>query len=204
MSSSPPRPFVEMKQIADCFLERIRPACERAELAGSLRRRRPECRDIEVVAIPRFSKRVHAIEKPGDLFAAATTVETVEKVNDTWARVDELADSGSFSKRGERFRQFCFAGAKVDVFLADQDNWGNIFLIRTGSADFSHWLMGELNTRGYTSHEGRIHRHDGTKARNPHGPPLSTPDEVGVFRLAGHMYIDPNKREISPGVRRAR
>lgn len=45
--------YLEAKKIADDVLEQIRPHCFRAEIAGSIRRLKPEVKDIEIVAIPK-------------------------------------------------------------------------------------------------------------------------------------------------------
>ena len=41
------------KEIANDFLKLIRPFCLRAEIAGSIRREKPEVKDVEICAVPR-------------------------------------------------------------------------------------------------------------------------------------------------------
>ena len=43
--------LVTAKQIADSIVDAIGPACSRAHVAGSIRRQKPEVKDIEIVAI---------------------------------------------------------------------------------------------------------------------------------------------------------
>jgi DNA polymerase/3'-5' exonuclease PolX len=43
----------EAQQIAQKYVELLRPYCKRIEIAGSIRRQRPEVKDIEIVCIPK-------------------------------------------------------------------------------------------------------------------------------------------------------
>ena len=52
MSNSPKRPYDVMWPIARDLVERLRPFCQRIEIAGSLRRGKAEIGDIEIMAIP--------------------------------------------------------------------------------------------------------------------------------------------------------
>ena len=52
MSKVSKRPFSEVLPIAQHIVDSLSPFCERIELAGSLRRKRPMVGDIEIVAIP--------------------------------------------------------------------------------------------------------------------------------------------------------
>src|ERR1700750_2314871 len=49
--------FKEGESIAQKLIERIKPYCVRAEIAGSIRRCKPEVKDIEIVAIPKYEDR---------------------------------------------------------------------------------------------------------------------------------------------------
>ena len=54
--------LAEAQRIAGAIVGQLDPSCVRLEIAGSLRRGRPDVGDIELVAIPRF------IEEPSGLF----------------------------------------------------------------------------------------------------------------------------------------
>lgn len=43
----------EALKIAEAVLKELGPHCERIAIAGSVRRRKPEVKDIEIVAIPK-------------------------------------------------------------------------------------------------------------------------------------------------------
>jgi len=102
----------EAKKIADKYVEILKPYCLRIEIAGSIRREKPEVGDIELIAIvkdiKKFSKEVNKLEKV--------------KGNPT----------GKYTQR------ILPEGIKLDLFMANIRNWGLIFAIRTGSARYSY------------------------------------------------------------------
>ena len=119
----------EAKKIADKYVEILKPYCLRIEIAGSIRREKPEVGDIELIAIVKdikeFSKEVNKLEKV--------------KGNPT----------GKYTQR------ILPEGIKLDLFMANIRNWGLIFAIRTGSARYSHEILAcGWVKRGYKSING--------------------------------------------------
>lgn len=153
-------------EIAERIKSDLAPHCERIEIAGSIRRRKPEVGDIELVAIP----------KPYDTGLFASGIATII---DRWPKV-----------RGElpcRYTQRTLPeGIALDLFFATADNWGLIYAIRTGSADFSHHVLASGWSRnGYKSIDGMITRD---------GKPFPMREETDLFRLAGVPYTPPEAR----------
>ncbi|MEM1211365.1 MAG: hypothetical protein AAGI68_03610, partial [Planctomycetota bacterium] len=167
-------------KLADRVLDALKPACQRAEIAGSIRRRRPTIGDIELVVIPKPA---------GSLFSSAESFDQL---------IDRLIGSGHLApvKRGPRFQQHQLvrSGMTLDLFVTDPDRWGVIFAIRTGSAAFSKSLVTNTAHGGrldddYMIHDGRVwHAEsvfkgmiDATDRRGPFfqatSPPLDTPEE---------------------------
>ena len=122
----------EAEPIAQGVVKQLEPYCLRIEIAGSIRRKRPEVGDIEVVYIPRM----------GDMFSI---VEIVKK----W-----------YKKKGEPHglytQRLLPEGIKLDLFRAKPDNWGYILAIRIGSADFSKRLASAWVKAGYHGEEGML------------------------------------------------
>lgn len=165
------------KVIAERICHVLRPGCERIEVAGSLRRLKPDIGDIEIVCIP---KRVGLME---DSALDPILQEQVEAV--TLMRI----------KNGEKFKQFDVAGerAKLDLFIADVDTWGCIFTIRTGPAEFSKRLVTQQSQGGLCPSWLKF---SGGRIVNVHcdDAPLTTPEEADVFEAVKLAYIKPENR----------
>lgn len=170
-------PLAHMEEFAGELLRILRPHCERIAIAGSIRRQKAKCGDIELVAIPK-------IQCFPDLLG-----DKIE-VNEVWEHLDSLVPKLEieYLSTGKRYRKFVWQDIQVDFFTATPENWGWIFLIRTGSADFSHRMAKCLNRKGYTSAEGFVR-----KIQNPEKR-IKTPDESDIFRLADVPWIEPKDR----------
>lgn len=88
--------------------ERIRavllPFCSRIEIVGSIRRHKPECKDIDIVLIPK----------------------------DPWGLNSALKNVGTKLMGKDRLRRFSVVGTQVDFYFATEENWATLLLIRTG------------------------------------------------------------------------
>lgn len=163
-------------QVAQALEIALSPACERTLIAGSLRRKKPTIGDIELVVQPK-------VESVLDMFGAPASERSL---------LDEaLAGLGAqFTKSGAKYKQFVWDDCPIDLFIATRDTWGCIATIRTGSADFTHWLVSPRRHGGACpSHlrfsEGRIW--EGGKA-------LETTEEADVFSALGQRWIEPSDR----------
>ena len=97
----------EALSIADEVIERLSPYCLRIEVAGSIRRQKPEVRDIDIVLIPA----------------------------DAWELDKEIDRLGSSILDGEKLRRVEYNGTQVDIYFANQKTWATLLLIRTGSKE---------------------------------------------------------------------
>jgi DNA polymerase/3'-5' exonuclease PolX len=154
------------QEIAERVKAELAPHCDRIEIAGSIRRQKKTVGDIEMVAIP----------KPYDtgLFASG-----IASVIDRWPKV-----------RGElpcKYTQRTLPeGIALDLFFATPDNWGLIIGIRTGSADFSKYVLAQGWVRqGYRSAEGML---------TWHGNPVPCREEKDLFAMAGAEWVEPELR----------
>lgn len=181
MSASEKRPWEVVYPIAEQLLERLAPTCEQIEIKGSLARRKAMVGDIELVAIPT------AITSK-DLFG--NVVASGDLLQDLLAG---LLEQGAISKGrlwGGKIRQFSFTSGKgksfdVDIFICTRENWGNIATIRTGSANFSAYLMSHLKAHGMTHDGGRLWRN---------GHVVDCPTEQSFFDAILHPWVEPHLR----------
>ncbi len=189
MGSLPKRPLADVRPVADELVARLRPACERLEIAGSIRRGRPAVGDIELVAVPRFEDR----ERPeqGTLFGAPRPARK-ERDNLLWDAVDGLGVT--YSKRGPVYRQFSWRGVRVDVYTCERGNWGWILFHRTGPGYLRAKIGSMLVDRGFAAVDGWI-----WDARGLSIDRVETPEETDVFRLLGIAELPPDRRDQLKG-----
>ena len=182
MSNEEKRPWAQVWPVANKLREALAPYCQVLEIAGSLRRKRPMVADIELVALPNF-------EEARDLFGKVT-----HRHDHLLARLDELAAEEKIQKGtkwGTAYRKFYVRSSTkveyaVDVFVAKPDNFGNIFVIRTGSSDFSTHLMVHLNGLGMRHSEGHLY--------DANGEVVPCPTEEAFFAAIQHPIIPPEMR----------
>lgn len=160
--------YYKILAMAQEVQKQLSPHCIKCEIAGSIRRRKPEPRDIEIVAIP----------KPYDIGLLESGIATV--VN-RWKIVK--------GKLPCKYTQRILPqGIKLDLFFAEPNNWGLIYAIRTGSADFSHRVLARnWVRRGYKSIDGFL-----TKNRTP----VDIYEEEDLFSIIGVPFIAPEKRNM--------
>lgn len=133
----------EARREAVVILSELSPVCERCEIAGSIRRRKPNVKDIEIVCIPRSR----------DLWGFADLVNRWEAIKGSPA--------GRYTQRRLP------SGVILDLFMADRVNYGTILLIRTGDADFSKHVAGLLLPEaGFRQRDGYV-RKDGVIVPTP-------------------------------------
>ena len=81
--------------------------CKRVEIAGSIRRRRPDVHDIDIVCIPKSASELSR-----------------------FFFVNAIVPTG-----GKKHLKFKLDGIPVDLYLADEYTWATLLLIRTGSKE---------------------------------------------------------------------
>jgi len=168
--------LLKAEALAWCVMDELRPYCQRIEIAGSIRRRKSEIGDIEIVAIPQFTK---------DLFGNVT--EDHELNFPDWSYI------GKAIKNGNKYKQIELEqGVNLDLFIVTPPaQWGIQFLIRTGPAEFSHRLVTSKRFGGLMPSNFRVE--GGAIWSNNHV--IETPEEQDVFRVIGLPFISPEYRK---------
>ena len=177
MSEGPRIPLAEAQAHAQVVINLLRPCCDRIEVAGSVRRKKADVGDIELVCIPKVRWNLL-----GEAYWTASEIE------------DTLYQAGYRCPRfnGEHFKQLSLGPCNCDLFLTTPECWGMIYTIRTGSAEFSHRLVtpkaaGGLMPSFLKAEGGRI-------AYRETGHLLETPEEEDVFKVMGLGWIPPESR----------
>src|SRR5438094_10621249 len=156
-------PLADARRLATEVVQLLKPACERIEIAGSIRRTQSDIGDIELLGIPRTESR------QADLFG-----ECLETIDLLAQRTDALLAEGVFTHRpdrngrpsyGPRYKRLVYRGLGLDLFTTVPENWGIIFLIRTGPASFSQKLMTDRRRGGWMPAHLRVQDGSANAAR---------------------------------------
>ena len=171
MSTGTRLPFAVALAIAERLVRELEPVVARVKVAGSLRRRKPDVGDIELVVEPR------QIE---DLGGCVPDIDAVRDVARRWA-LDRAVD-GRDRKLSVRLPE----GLAVELYLVHPPaQWGSILAIRTGPAELGKRVMTLLKRRGYEHVAGHVERN---------GETVETATEEQFFALAGLPCLPPKRR----------
>jgi DNA polymerase/3'-5' exonuclease PolX len=189
----------EALKIAMDVMEILKPACSRMEVKGSISRLAAHVKDIEILAIPDLTP----LPLPKPEFGNPNPI--IHKT-----KLDELIYSMRYKKEGEsapwllgkngdKYKQIWLYhhSLAVDLFLVTPPaQWGVQAVIRTGPADFSHWMVTTRSQGGalldeYIVQDGVV----GKRVRSSKGyareGAISMPEEVDFFRLCGMDWVEP-------------
>jgi DNA polymerase/3'-5' exonuclease PolX len=169
MSDGAKKPCKEARAIGELAITELKDLCAQIEIAGSVRRGKPFVGDVEIVARP--------TRKAALL-----------------ARLDQMVMSGTIRRATYGFkattkwwddqRGFVVDGMTVNLFIADEHNWGYMYWLRTGPGEANTAVMSMLKRyqAPYGVHDDYWWAGD---------KKISVPDEKTLFRLLGAPSITP-------------
>ena len=165
----------QAKRIADEVISKLRPHCERIEVAGSIRRGKSWVRDIDLVCIP---------ISQGQFIAA-------------------LRQLGPFKVGGQSIIRVDYHGASLDVYIAKPETWATLLLIRTGSAAHNVMLCKLAKSKGMKLHAdgsglfrfGGMIATDGAADGSLEEIRIAGDTEESIFTALGLKYKKPEERE---------
>jgi len=189
----------DASQLASGLRLALEPGCKRIEIAGSVRREKPDPHDLELVAIPRIEER-----DARDLFNMQVGTH---KVNLFEIRLIELLDECEWEfdpvlkRNGPHYKRLRHVRTEIcaDVFLTTFAGWGGALAMRTGPADFSQGLVTlALRQRKHVADGYLIHGHMKPESRCPKGSSCSliipTLTEEAFFQALGLPWCEPKDR----------
>ena len=169
----------QARDLAVRLLAALEPYAQNIQIAGSIRRRKPWVRDIEIVLEPRmyeqaalFGEQVHLLDALADF---------------PWRQWGRLV------KNGPRYKQLLLRhpAVKVDLFIVRPPaQFGYLFALRTGPAAFSRALVTPRRYGGLMPDD--LQARGGAYWRR--GEVVPTPLESDVFDLLGLEWVPPWER----------
>ena len=166
------------KKIARELVVMLAPVCERIEIAGSIRRRKPEVGDIELLVIPKYDGMVDQLDRElGGLMLQQILGHRRNKLgNITYGPQNKLL----FHKP---------SGIGVDIFSTTVACWPVALVVRTGGKSTNQEISTRAIERGMRFH---AYGPGFTRADNTE---LVCSSEEGVFRAVGLRYLEPWERK---------
>ncbi len=149
------------EKIAAAVVKRLSPYCQRIEVAGSVRRRKPTVADIDFVLIP----------------------------SDLWNLHHEIMGMGQVRMSGNKIMRVMVGSTQVDIYVASEETFATLLLIRTGSAENNIRLATLAKKRGWhlaASGDGLF---------NENGSRIAGDSERSIFEALGLEYREPWERD---------
>lgn len=194
------------RSMAWSLVERLAPSCDRIEIAGSIRRDKPDVKDIELVVKPKF------VEAPMPEQASFLNTAGPGRINAVdeavrgwldWGFATPRLDRNGHAAIGSSYKRLLVKGTDGDWYALDlfsvipPAQWGLIFLIRTGSGvgpsgsardGFGPAMLGRWKqvSGGGFSKDGCL--------RLPDGKMVFTLEEEDVFRVCHVVWVPPEER----------
>jgi DNA polymerase (family 10) len=162
--------------VAKKIVEELRPACDRIEIAGSLRREACKVHDIDIVLLRKDTPQEFALR---DL----TPLDDLLR---------QLIDRHSLAPMRGKEKIKCFIATKtqipVDLYFATRDTWATLLLVRTGSKEHNIKLAQRAKELGM-----RL-RASGDGIEGANGRLLKVSSEEELFSLLQLRYLGPSER----------
>jgi DNA polymerase (family 10) len=158
----------EAGKLSEAIKAAVEAHCEKIEVAGSIRRRKPEMHDIDFVVVAKSDSDWKAINEVLRRLKAKPNCSGNQLIKSYVP-----CQNGLF---------------QVDFYRAKTETFGIHLLVRTGSAEHNCWLAGYAISKGM-----RLKYSEGLIQN---GKPIAGEDEKSVFEALALPFPQPTQREI--------
>jgi len=178
-------------KIAEELKKTLEDTCRIIRIAGSLRRKRPQVKDIELVCVPLTGQ----VTLPGELFSREADLLDV--------RVTELITRGVLRKRlnvnGQssygvlnKYVEHCASGMAIDIFSTTVECFPNYLFTRTGGAEMNRMVAIQAKKLGWkwcNYGDGFVRMENGLVVER-----FEVNCERDIFEFLGIPYLKPEQR----------
>ena len=164
----------------------LTPACERIIVAGSLRRRKADVGDIELLYVPRLGL-VRQGLFDGEQNMADLAIAELEKCC-VLSRRTNVNGSEMFGQKNKLMRH-TISGIPIDLFATTAEAWANYLVCRTGGAESNVHIAAAAKRQGM-----RWNPYGVGFTRLSDSQVLPVANEQDVFGIAGLPYLEPWER----------
>lgn len=190
MSSGPKWPAIDAMRVAEELIGELSPCCERICFAGSLRRKKQEIGDVEILYVPQ----IILCGDPEDLFSTPKQTNLADR---TIARLENIGflrrrknihGNENFGEKNKLMVHVA-SGIPVDLFSTSLQNWWVSLVVRTGSLETNLKL-----TNGAIARRGTLNAYGCGVTWWHDGRVSEATSEKAVFDLCGVPFVDPEFR----------
>ncbi len=189
-------PLAVAERYAKQILRWLGPFSERLVVAGSIRRKRPVCADVDIVCIPRRREETDLVG------------HVVQVTNFVWDFLRDYVRDKNASGSLYRTPRFISGGERegkqvlmelpkcqLDLWFADERTFGTRLLCRTGSKEHNMWLAQRAEGRGlhWNPYEGLFRPTIERGERVMRLVPART--EAEIYGALGLEFIEAENRE---------
>ena len=197
----------QAQHYATQILAWLAPYCLQIKIVGSIRRQRPECDDVDIIAVPRME----LATKETDLFGAtkehwknACTEFLLQYIRAahpaTLAASPLQLPTAPYWRGGgglpavepktqNEILLLQLPKCKLDIFFTTPEYWASLLVCRTGSAQHNIYLIEKAKANGK---EWRPFR----GVCEPSGELIPARTEAEIFAQIGAEWKEPSEREI--------
>ena len=187
-TEKPKFPLADAQAIAAELISHLGDFAERIEIAGSIRRKKAQVGDIEILYIPTIGE-----QNSGDLLG------TLESVNYFDLALGTLEEAGILERRlnikgsetyGEqnKLMRHVRSGIPIDFFATTEANWFNYLVCRTGGLENNKAIATAALKRGLQW------KSTGPGFAKKDGGIIAVQAESQVFTFVGLPYLPPEER----------
>lgn len=174
------------RRLAELIRGILAPFCEKLEIAGSIRRQRPEVSDIDFVVLPKYGhlaglkarcqRRCRVVKDGEQNYIVAMPISAAQR--------EQLGHSGW----EVQIDIFIAHAGKRDLLQSIPSNYGSLLLCRTGSTAHNIWIVerAKANYMTWKPYEGVF---------DPEGYCVAAETEEEIFRMIGVDWLAPERRE---------
>lgn len=196
-----------LKEATDIAMQvwgKLKPFCEIAKIAGSIRREKPEVKDIEIVCLPKVEPLLDMFQ---DKIGETRVAGFVQAVRDLGEVVKGKTD-------GKYMQIKLPQGVNLDLFMPDDFDFFRQYAIRTGSADWTaKYIAGGWKNKGWCGSDAGLRLQsecvsktsetDGKKSwkcvvpKDKQTLPPRWGSEMEFFVWLGIKWVEPKFRNVS-------
>jgi DNA polymerase (family X) len=165
------------REIAEDLKEKLWPGCEKLAVAGSIRRRKPDVGDIEILAIPMYDGLADMLDREIQTLLFEGVLDF--RLNKRGSRVYGLKN---------KLMVHVPSGTGVDIFSTDELCWPVALVVRTGGK-----VTNQRIAMAAIKQDWHLQAY-GSGFSTPNGDEVCK-SERDVFEFIGLPYLPPERRE---------